>query len=344
MWLIMPLLDDYSELPRKKLKFHCSNCGAEIVTIYLQPGDVLVCKSCNIETVVPVNSEESDGETTADRLRQQTVKKEIHPTEYNHDSMEPSQWGISSVVKLICVYIIGFVALAIIGGCIFTIAIHAIIPETNANEELFETVYLSKYFHALGIFDSVFMIFLIYYSVVKRHHNNFLEALHLHRISKPQLLRYLYLAAATVGVVWLIEGVVGLTPLKNYIPKELPIDYYFQQGIGEIAWFSLMAVIAPIPEELLFRGYMFAGFQHKLGTKWAAILVTILFVLLHGPQLAFSPYHLLMISIAAIIFVIIRIRTNSLTKCIVYHFFYNLILTALLWGWIVIFGLESLTS
>jgi len=347
------------------IKFKCEYCSFEIILSDLMAGDMLTCPSCRNKILVPSDAIQTDQEANIDFAkpyprphapsgheisyppasgrRYETSLSPERP-EQLQKSKEPTPWGISSVIKLVGAYILGLLLLAFIGYGIFTLLIHAIVPETTVNEKLFETVYLSKFFHVLEIVDSVFMIFLIYYSIVKRHHIDFFKALHLDKISKPQLFRYMYFAAATIGVIWLIEGVVSLTPLRDYIPKDLPIDKYFQKGIGEIAWFSFMAMVAPIPEELLFRGYMFEGFQYKLGTKWAAILVTVLFVLLHGPQLAFSPFHLLMISIAAIIFVIIRIRTNSLTKCIVYHFFYNSILTALLWGSIFIFGLESLKS
>lgn len=42
------------------LKFNCKNCGAEIVTKYLKPGEFYKCRTCGAENQVPVEAAKVD--------------------------------------------------------------------------------------------------------------------------------------------------------------------------------------------------------------------------------------------------------------------------------------------
>jgi hypothetical protein len=46
------------------LKFNCKNCGGEIVTKYLKPGEFYKCRACGAENAVPAEAAETDEITT----------------------------------------------------------------------------------------------------------------------------------------------------------------------------------------------------------------------------------------------------------------------------------------
>ena len=56
-----------------------------------------------------------------------------------------------------------------------------------------------------------------------------------------------------------------------------------------IAWGVLICVLAPVVEELFFRGFMFTVFARGSGVAWAALLVGVVFGLGHAPAAADPP-------------------------------------------------------
>jgi hypothetical protein len=114
-------------------------------------------------------------------------------------------------------------------------------------------------------------------------------------------------------------------------------DLFHQLGIHKhavgaaTALAILVCVLAPIAEELLFRGFMF-GAMIRWGGPWvAALVVGILFGAVH----ASSAPAILLIQLAAlgVIFCIVRWRTGSILPTIALHAVNNALAFASLEGW-----------
>jgi len=86
--------------------------------------------------------------------------------------------------------------------------------------------------------------------------------------------------------------------------------------------FIMMVVVAPIVEELLFRGVMlFPG--HRLNTTWVRTIVSaVLFGLIHAPTDIYSAYTYIGMGF---IFAYASKRTQSIEAAMVYHFLNNLV-------------------
>lgn len=298
----MPLSQDFSDRPKNKLKFYCANCRAEIITLYLEPGDEFLCPYCKVKTIVP---------------------------------REPTPWGVGSVVKFALVYaffIIPFIIIAAIIGLI-------------VGEELHERIYEDIMFHTFDFIYYFVPIGLIFYSVVKRHKNDFFNALNLQKLTKVEFLRWMKICILiSIGLTAFSEFIQHLSPLGKYIPDQIPLYEDFKKGYVEAIWFSLMMLMAPFQEEVIFRGYVYRGLRNKFGITTSATVLSTIFILLHGPGLAFNPVLLFFIAIVAVLLIIVRIKTGSLTKCILLHQIFNTFSVIYLWIWIWLFGLESLTG
>src|SRR5579872_7587774 len=85
------------------------------------------------------------------------------------------------------------------------------------------------------------------------------------------------------GVVQSV-GLQGLAPLLP-MPKDLPIDRFFQTS--KEAWvLSIFGMtLAPLMEELFFRGFLYPVLVRRLGVALAIILTAAGFGLIHAPQL-----------------------------------------------------------
>ncbi len=93
--------------------------------------------------------------------------------------------------------------------------------------------------------------------------------------------------------------------------------------LGHAIWVALAVIVAPLVEEVLFRGYAFAGARRALGPAGAGVAVTAVFVALHlGETGAFWP-ALIGISAIGTLLVVIAHVTGNLTHCIACHLGYN---------------------
>jgi membrane protease YdiL (CAAX protease family) len=89
-----------------------------------------------------------------------------------------------------------------------------------------------------------------------------------------------YLFAGVVLSV-VLQAVAHFLPM----PRELPIDRFFQTA--QEAWvLSIFGVtLAPLMEELFFRGFLYPVLVRRLGVGVAVVLTSVGFGLIHAPQL-----------------------------------------------------------
>src|ERR1019366_7821133 len=85
----------------------------------------------------------------------------------------------------------------------------------------------------------------------------------------------------------------------------------------------LSVTLAPLMEELFFRGFLYPVLARRLGLPIAVFLTALGFALLHGAQLMFSWGPVLVIFLVGMIFTIVRARTNSVAAGVLIHMAYN---------------------
>lgn len=77
-----------------------------------------------------------------------------------------------------------------------------------------------------------------------------------------------------------------------------------------------VAVAAPIFEELVFRGFMYSGFERSLGAVPAVLLTSAIFAMMH---VQYNHYELLHIFVLGLVLAWARMRTQSLWTPIAMH-------------------------
>lgn len=95
-------------------------------------------------------------------------------------------------------------------------------------------------------------------------------------------------------------------------PNVLPL---FGEGVGGLA-VALLAggVVAPLVEELFFRGFLFAGLRERYGFRRATIVSASLFALVH-----FTPGVLIPIFALGVFFCLLYSETGSLWPSVIMH-------------------------
>jgi len=142
------------------------------------------------------------------------------------------------------------------------------------------------------------------------------------RFVRSSVLAYLgYLACA------IVIGVL-IQPEQEDVTRELGVD---EGTFGAIAAGVLIIGVAPLSEELFFRGFMFAGMRRALPFVLAALIPSLIWGLFHftGPE---SWGVVLQLSIFGLWLCWLYERTASLWPPIALHAFNNALAFAILTG------------
>jgi CAAX protease family protein len=107
------------------------------------------------------------------------------------------------------------------------------------------------------------------------------------------------------------------------IPKELPIDSFFRTPAEAWALSILSVTLAPLMEELFFRGFLYPVLARRLGLPLAVFVTALGFASLHGAQLMFSWGPVLVIFLVGIVLTVVRAKTNSVAAGVLIHMAYN---------------------
>jgi membrane protease YdiL (CAAX protease family) len=325
------------------LKFSCYLCQRIIDTGSLSSGDMFRCPGCGGVIRVPSNAQTTD--ETPNLIIDTPGPPESEQPAFFEDRIElnepispsvPTIWGIGDIFYFIGASILLTISLS----CIITLlaaAVTALIaPNMPALLPDWPDPYGSYYWEIILLLTNVPIIGVIYHIVSKKHHNDFFEALHLKKISKRQILRYSLIAAGIVAFIMALAIVALSTPLRNYIPKNPPSSHNWFQGYTGAIITTISALVAAVVEEIIFRGFIFSGLKQRLGQNWSAIMVSVIFTIIHGTAILHNPFYLISLMLGSTILIMVRIKTGSLTNAILVHFFYNMIILAI--QWIVFLG------
>ncbi|MDR0907305.1 MAG: CPBP family intramembrane metalloprotease [Rikenellaceae bacterium] len=117
-----------------------------------------------------------------------------------------------------------------------------------------------------------------------------------------------------LGLVLMLAGSVVLEPLLGLFP-----DKYFDmmnEAIGSGGWAILTAVVlAPVCEEMLFRGLILEYIKQKRGVAVAVVLSALIFGLVHAPILP----QMVNAFVLGIMLGYVYVLTGSLVSVIIVH-------------------------
>jgi len=134
-----------------------------------------------------------------------------------------------------------------------------------------------------------------------------------------------FVIGAVLAVV--VEGLSHFLP----IPKSLPMDKYFHDASSAYVLAAFGLSLAPLLEELFFRGMLYPLLRRTFGLIIAVVLTAAAFAGIHGAQLGYAWGPILSIFVVGVAFTVARVRTNSVAASFLMHCGYNFALFAALW-------------
>ena len=127
---------------------------------------------------------------------------------------------------------------------------------------------------------------------------------------------------------------VALQILAHFlpVPKNLPIDTFFRTPTEAWVLTIFGVTLAPLMEELYFRGFLYPVLARGIGMTAAILISALAFALLHGSQLLFSWGPVLVIFLVGVVLAMVRAYKNSVAAGLVIHIVYNGTISALMFA------------
>lgn len=105
--------------------------------------------------------------------------------------------------------------------------------------------------------------------------------------------------------------------------EDFPLLRLFTSPQAAYAIAAFAILVAPLMEELIFRGVLFRFFEFQVGVRFAILGTAVLFAGMHVPQYWGAWNHLLLVALAGVAFSLARGLTGSLAPSVVLHVAYN---------------------
>jgi len=167
-----------------------------------------------------------------------------------------------------------------------------------------------------------------------------------HRMSLSQAIQWklpgrrLAINALMIGAALAMVSDIGEVVFHRWIPDSLPITEYFKDRPSALLLASFGILVAPLMEELLFRGFLYPALARWTGPFISIAVTASAFTLLHGAQLGYSWAPLLLIFIVGVALTVTRVITRSVATGVIVHMTYNFVL--LLQTYIVTHGFRQM--
>jgi uncharacterized protein len=167
------------------------------------------------------------------------------------------------------------------------------------------------------------LVFAYMYILVTRERGrpDFLNAIHWNWPSSPA-------SYVLIGIV--LSFALQILASRLPIPKNLPIDTFFRTPSEAWVLTIFGITLAPLMEELFFRGFLYPVLTRGIGVSAAIFITGFAFALLHGSQLMYSWGPVLVIFLVGIVLTMVRARKDSVAASLIVHVSYNGTISALM--------------
>jgi CAAX protease family protein len=113
-------------------------------------------------------------------------------------------------------------------------------------------------------------------------------------------------------VAFALEQIFGKPP-----EQQLVTDLKAEQSFAILAGYAVLTcIVAPICEEIFFRGFVFTTFARRLGPAWGAVLAGGIFGLIHAPNPVLG---LIALGVLGVALCLLYWTTQSIIPCMALH-------------------------
>ncbi len=224
----------------------------------------------------------------------------------------PKPWGLRDLFLFIAFVPMGLFAaniLVLLGYALLRPSLHWHLAKQQLSTDPFFLLALQTVFYGL-------MLAFIFFLVAVDHRQPFWPTLRWRRITVWQALGCL--AGGTLMTV-----AIALFPPVLPDATKFPLESLFNSRAAAYAIGAFAILVAPVMEEMIFRGILFAIFESQVGLRFAILITAILFGGLHVPEYWGAWNHMFLIFLVGLVFSLARGRSGSLAPSVFLHVGYN---------------------
>ena len=150
----------------------------------------------------------------------------------------------------------------------------------------------------------------------------------LHVVARKRVLPMILVALVLVGLDWFFGwGLRSVTPSTG--EESTWADFVLDRDLSGPRWLWLLdsingVIAAPIVEETLFRGVLYAALRNRCSVVQAAVISAVIFSGAHG----YGLISFLQIAFSGVLYAFTYEYTRSLAPCVLAHSIHNLSVTA----------------
>lgn len=226
-------------------------------------------------------------------------------------------WGYLEIATVVASFVL---ALFLCGGLGYALArtaslFHGATPQQiTTNPLFFIPVQLAAYVLTFGVMAMIVSI---------KSDERFFTAIRWSMPTPDEGLRYALLG---VGMALAVQVLSAFLPF----PKSLPMHEYFREVRFAYVMAAFGLAVAPLAEELFFRGLLFPVLVRTMGQVAAVVATGAMFSLMHRNQLAWAWAPMLVLFGVGMVLTTVRARSDSVAASWITHVAYNGTLFALL--------------
>ncbi len=178
----------------------------------------------------------------------------------------------------------------------------------------------------LYVFIGTFILKLLAVAAVwmllRLHKTSFISGL---KLDTPVKREWLWLFPA----FFIFSAISRLLADTDPLFPNLPIYLFFKESsiLGTLFTLLSLSIVAPVSEEIFFRGFIYPAINKKMGVCWSVLITAVMFMAVHAPQCKDYPYILFIIFLGGIILTLARALTESTMLAILLHAMYNITIT-----------------
>ena len=119
---------------------------------------------------------------------------------------------------------------------------------------------------------------------------------------------------------------IGVQVAPTIFPDQsnFPLRDFFATPALSYAVGAFAVLVAPLMEELIFRGVLFSIFEDQIGKVFAVFSTAALFAGMHIPEYRGAWNHVFLLLIVGLVFSLARGVTGSIAPSVILHTSYNL--------------------
>ncbi|MGD9162021.1 MAG: type II CAAX endopeptidase family protein, partial [Desulfobacteraceae bacterium] len=177
---------------------------------------------------------------------------------------------------------------------------------------------------ALSILSNIVFIFFIVYFIKVKGNGNVLKYLHIEK-TRNIVLESIVIPVIG-GLLFAVMGFIITSSFFSSVSSTSPMSDALLQGTtaGKAVFILFAIIVAPLLEEIIFRGYFFTAISRIKGKHFAIAFVATLFAFLHVDQNWGDFIAVVLIFLFGLYLTLLRYFTKSLIPSIVSHYVYNI--------------------